>query len=105
MEVVKNETIEEKQESQQMSEFCEELMKATDGINDIRQEGDCAFLICSDGINVAARKCGNRQMVLQSLYSLMKNDDDIAELIIEAGMYYSHDMLGRRVAKKIDNLN
>ena len=105
MEVIKNQTNEEQQEPQQMSEFCEKLMDATDGLIPIIQPTDSALLICTDGIKLAARKCGNRQAVMNALYSLMKSDDEFAEVIMSACMQYSHDMLGRRVGEKIDSLN
>ena len=105
MEVIKNETIEEQQKPQLMSDFCEALMEETDALKTKIQEGDSALVICTDGIKIAARKCGNRRAVLNTLYSLMKNDDDFASLIMEAGMSFSHEMLGRRVAEKIENSN
>ena len=105
MEVIKNKTIEETQEPQKMSEFCEALMDVTENLREKAAETDGAFLICSDGDRVAMRIHGSRDVVANALYSVMNNNLDFAELIIETSMRYSHHMLGVRVARKLDNSN
>jgi hypothetical protein len=107
MEVIKNEAPETIQEEKQepMSEFCEGLMGRTDELKELMRSEDCAIVICGDGKTVSARSRGIYPNMLNMLYSIMKNDESYAELITEAAMLYSHDMLGRRVAKKIDKCN
>lgn len=107
MEVIKNESPEtireEKKES--MSEFCERLMAVTEDMKQLMEENDTALVLCGDGKTISARSRGTYHNMLNMLYSTMKNDDRYAELVMEASMLYSRDMLGRRVAKKMDDCN
>lgn len=107
MEVIKNESPETIQEEklEPMSEFCEELMEATGNLKHLMGSEDCALVICSDGKTISARTRGQYPNMVKMLYSMMKNDDRYAELIIEASMLYSRNMLGIRVAKKINDCN
>ena len=105
MEVIKNETIEEKQEPQKMSEFCEAVMDATENLKQLATENGGAILLYSDSDRVAMRIHGSRDVVANALYSVMKNNLDFAELIVETSMKYAHHMLGVRVVKKMDNSN
>lgn len=108
MEVIKNETVIEEQKTEdngKMSEFCEALMGAVEGLNEKAAIEDGAILICSDGERVAMRLHGSRDVISNALLGVMKNKLDFAELIVETAMRYSHHMLGVRVARKMDNLN
>ncbi len=107
MEVIKNEAPETIQEEKQkpMSEFCERLMGEVESLKELMTEDDGAILLCTDGKTVSARSHGTFPNMIRMLYSIMKNDDRYAELVMEASMLYSRDMLGRRVAKKIDDCN
>lgn len=107
MEVIKNESPETIQEEKKepMSEFCECLMGEVAALQELMTENDGAILLCTDGKTVSARSHGTYPNILRMLYSIMKNDDRYAELVMEASMLYSRDMLGRRVTKKIDDCN
>lgn len=107
MEVIKNESPETIQEEKQksMSEFCECLMGEVVSLKELMTEDDGAIILCTDGKTISARSHGTYPNMIRMLYSIMKNDDRYAELVMEASMLYSRDMLGRRVAKKIDDCN
>ena len=88
-----------------MSDFCESLLDLSEKCIGQKTDNDCAILLVSDGNKAGARMCGNYNNVLNMLYSIMKNDDKVAELVVEASMRYSHHLLGSRVAKKLDEMD
>ena len=81
-----------KNEKMSMSPFCEALMGATGALHDLRQNGDTALVICTDGISLASRQCGLYPEALRMIYTKMQADDKFAELILEASMVYSRNM-------------
>lgn len=88
------------------SEFCEAIMKVTDWLTGLAKESDCALIICGDGIRLSSRMHGVYYNMLRAIYSVMKSDDRFAELLTEACMMYSNDMIGRRArVKSINNDN
>lgn len=81
----------------QMSAFCEALMDATDGIDNLRQPSDAALLICSDGNVLATRKNGLYPDALRMVVYSMLNDDKLAELFTEAALLYSQKIQQRAI--------
>lgn len=76
-----------------MTPFCEALMQHTASLADLRQPNDTALILCTDGIRVANRQCGNYPDAVRMILSKMKADDRFAELIVEAGMLYSRQLV------------
>lgn len=79
----------EMNKEKKMSEFCEALMDATGKLGDLRQESDCAILLCSDGNTLANRISGNMVQAFNLLLKEMLVDDNFAEVIMEACHAYS----------------
>lgn len=81
-----------KNEKMSMSPFCETLMDVTGSLHNLRQNGDTALIICTDGVSLASRQCGLYPEALRMIYTKMQADDKFAELILEASMVYSRNM-------------
>lgn len=81
----------------QMSPFCEALMNATDGIDNLRQPTDAALLICTDGNVLGTRKHGLYPNALRMVVYAMINDDKLAELFTEAALLYSQKLQHRAI--------
>lgn len=77
------------EQQEQKSQFCETLMKVTGAIGHLANPGDTAIVLCSDGKAVSSRQCGLYPDVLNMVYVKMLNDDSFAELIVESAMMYS----------------
>lgn len=71
------------------SKFTETLMRVAGAIGNLVTHGDCAIVLASDGQTLSSRIVGMYPDVLNMVYVKMVNDDDFAELIIEAAMLYS----------------
>ncbi len=82
----------EEKSNNTMTPFCEALMECTAELADLRLPNDTALILCTDGIRVANRQCGNYPDAVRMILSKMKADDRFAELIIEAGMLYSRHL-------------
>lgn len=78
-----------------MSAFCETLMDVTSSVASVRTPMDAAIILCTDGNTIASRQCGIYPTVLRMLYSKMMSDDKFAEVIMEASMKYSQQLLGK----------
>lgn len=85
-----------KAEKLSMSPFCEALMGVTESLHEMRQNGDTALIICSDGKTMASRQYGLYPDALTMIYAKMKTDDKFAELITEAALCYSQWIRGKR---------
>ena len=81
------------QSNNQMSPFCEKLMEMSEPLAELRQPNDTAIIICTDGIKVANRQCGNYPDALRMVFTKMKADEKFAELIVEASIHYSRHLL------------
>ena len=81
----------------QMSPFCEALMEATDGFDELRKPTDAALLICSDGNILSTRKNGLYPDALRMVLFAMLNDDKLAELFTEAALLYSQKLQQRAI--------
>lgn len=81
----------------QMSAFCEALMEATDGFDELRQPSDAALLLCTDGNVLGARKQGLYPNALRMVVYAMLNDDKLAELFTEAALLYSQKIQHRAI--------
>ena len=89
-----NETKQEMQQEQPMkSPFCEALMDAAGKLGDLAQPGDCAITICSDGNTIAVRKHGKRIDMLEVFCNLMRHDEDIRELVLQASAIYHYSQV------------
>lgn len=71
-----------------MSPFCEALMDATAPIAALRKQDDCALVICTDGTTVASRQAGMCDTAVKMLFSKMKSDKKLAEIVLQAGLHY-----------------
>lgn len=85
--------MEEKSNNNPMTPFCEALMESTTPLAELRQPQDTALILCTDGIRVACRQCGNYLDAVRMILSKMKADEKFAELIVEASMHYSRHLI------------
>ena len=77
------------EQQEQKSQFCETLMKVTGAIGHLANPGDTAIVLCSDGKAVSSRLNGIYLDVLHMVFVKMQTDDRFAEMIMEASIMYS----------------
>lgn len=75
-----------------MTPFCEALMEKSASLAELRQPKDTAIVLCTDGVRVASRQCGNYPDAVNMIIAKMKAEDKFAELILEASMLYSRHL-------------
>jgi hypothetical protein len=75
-------------EKEPMSPFCEELMQCTGNIKSQKTLSDTALVICTDGISIGCRQCGNIEDAERMIFSKMLNDERFAEIMLQAASSY-----------------
>lgn len=86
--------------NQESSKFCDTLMNVTGAVSNLRNQRDCAIVICSNGKSVSSRQCGTYPDVLQMVLCKMLSDDNFAELFVQASMMYSQRISARNKKKE-----
>ena len=97
MEENKNNT--QKQQREPMTPFCEALMKATEDLNSLRQPGDSAIIICSDGKTLASRTGGTMEDATEMLFSKMRSNHAFARVVIDAVDMFTTYLLKHKLKK------